>query len=91
MASSLSDLINNLSERIHKIKGKYDHNDKKSENCGIKYKYCDCLLKYTNFKDDLMEYKCNNFLIYRTFLTLITVSLFYYFEKLLIFMNIWMI
>ena len=55
MASLLSDLINNLSERIHKIKSKYDQNDKKCENCGIKYKYCDCLLKYKNFKDDLME------------------------------------
>ena len=26
--------------------------------CGIKYKYCDCFLVYTDFKDDLMEYKC---------------------------------
>ena len=24
----------------------------------IKYKYCDCFLDYTNFKDDLIEYKC---------------------------------
>ena len=24
----------------------------------IKYKYCDCFLEYTNFKDDLIEYKC---------------------------------
>ena len=31
---------------------------KKRETCGIKYKYCDCFLEYTNFKDDLIEYKC---------------------------------
>ena len=22
------------------------------------HKYCDCFLKYTSFKDDLIEYKC---------------------------------
>ena len=26
--------------------------------CGIKYKYCDCFLEYTSFKDDLTECKC---------------------------------
>ena len=31
---------------------------KKYEKCGIRYKYCDCLIQYTNFKDDLMECKC---------------------------------
>ena len=34
----------------------------KCETCGIKYKYCECLLEQTNFKDSLMEYKglgCN--------------------------------
>ena len=24
----------------------------------IRYKYCHCLLEYTNFKDYLIEYKC---------------------------------
>ena len=24
----------------------------------MKYKYCDCFLEYTNFKDDLIECKC---------------------------------
>ena len=57
MASSLSNLINNIAEGIHKIKCKYGHNDKKSEICGIKYKYCDCFLEYANFKNDLIEYK----------------------------------
>ena len=44
--------------RIHRIKCKYGLNDKKCETCGIKYKYCDCFLEYTNFKDDLVECKC---------------------------------
>ena len=37
MASSLSNLVNNLSEGIHRIKCKFGHNDKKYETCGIKY------------------------------------------------------
>ena len=45
MASSLSNLVNNLSEGIHRIKCKYGHDDRKCEACGIKYKYCDCFLK----------------------------------------------
>ena len=62
MARSLSNVVNNLSEGIHRIKCKFGHNDKKCETCGIKYKYCDCFLEYTNFKDYLIEYKslcCN--------------------------------
>ena len=31
---------------------------KKYETCRIKYKRCNCFLEYTNFKDDLMKYKC---------------------------------
>ena len=58
MASSLLNLVNNLSEGLHRIKCKLEHDDKKYETCGIKYKYCDCLLQYTNFKDDLIECKC---------------------------------
>ena len=58
MADSLSNLVKNLSGGIHKIKCKYGHDDKKRETCGIKYKYCDCFLEYTNFKDDLIECKC---------------------------------
>ena len=41
MASSSSNLVNNLSEGIHRIKCKYGHDDKKCETCGIKYEYCD--------------------------------------------------
>ena len=35
MASSLSIIVNNLSERIHRIKFKYGRDDKKCETCGI--------------------------------------------------------
>ena len=38
MASSLSNLINNLSEVIHRIQCKYGHDNKKCETCGSKYK-----------------------------------------------------
>ena len=30
----------------------------KTETCGIKHRDCKCYLKYTNFEDDLIEYKC---------------------------------
>ena len=50
MASSLSNLVNNLSEGIHKIKCKYRHNNKKCETCAITYEVCDCFLEYTNYK-----------------------------------------
>ena len=39
------------------FKCKSGHNDQKCETCGIKYKHCDCFLEYTNFKDDLIEYR----------------------------------
>ena len=58
MASFLSNVVNNLSEGIHRIKCKFGHEDKKCEKCRIIYKYCDCFLEYTNFKGDLIEYKC---------------------------------
>ena len=58
MESLLSDLVNNLSEGVPRIKCKYSHDNKKRETCGIKNKYCDCVLEYKNFKDDLIEYIC---------------------------------
>ena len=58
MANLLSNLASNLSEGIHRIKCKYGHDDKKCKTCGIKCKYGDCFLEYTNLKDDLIEYKC---------------------------------
>ena len=56
MASS-SNLVNNLSKGLHKIKCKLEHDDKIWETYRIKCKHCDCFLEYTNFKDDLVEYK----------------------------------
>ena len=57
MASSLSNLVNNFSEGIHRIKRKLGHDDKKCQTCGIKYKYSDFFPEYTIFKDNLIEYK----------------------------------
>ena len=37
MTSSLSNLVNTVSEEIHKCKYKYGHDDKKCETFGIKY------------------------------------------------------
>ena len=55
MASSLSNLVNNLSEGIQRIRCKFGHDDKICETCGIKYKYCDCFLEYMNFKGNLTK------------------------------------
>ena len=59
MASSLPNLVNNLSEVLHRIKHKLGHDNKKCETGRIKYKYCNCFFEYTNFKDYLIEYKCS--------------------------------
>ena len=58
MASSISNLVNNLAERIHKIKRKYGHNDKKCETCRIKCNDYDCFPEYTKFKDGLIKNDC---------------------------------
>ena len=58
MGSSLSNPANNLSEGINRIEWEYGHNDTKCGTCGIKHKYCNCFLEYTNFKADIIEYKC---------------------------------
>ena len=42
MATSLSNLVDNLTERIHKIR------------C----KDCNCLLEYESVKNSLIKYKC---------------------------------
>ena len=103
MVSSLSNLVNNLSERFHRIKCKLEHDDKKCETCGIKYKYCNCFLEYTNFQDDLIEDKClscnkkhqrkldEKLKKKKKFLTMITINLFYCCEKVFILMNMQMI
>ena len=58
MSSSLLNLVNNLAAGINWIKCKYGADHKKCKTCWIKYRYCYCFLEYTNFKDDLIEYKC---------------------------------
>ena len=55
MASS--GLVDNLAEELHKIKCKHGH-DKTCKTSGIKYKDCECCLKYAKVKDDLILYKC---------------------------------
>ena len=45
MASPFSSLVHNLSEGVHRIKCIFEHDDKKCETCGRKYKYCDCFLE----------------------------------------------
>ena len=57
MANSLSNLVNNFSKGVYRIKCKFGH-DEKCETCAIKYKYYDCFLKYIDFKGGLIEYKC---------------------------------
>ena len=42
MASSLSNLVDNLADKNHKVKGNE----------------CDCFLEYENVKDNLVKYKC---------------------------------
>ena len=57
IASSLSNCVNNLVEEIHKIKCKLGDGNEKCKACGVKYKDCECCLRYTNVKDNLV-YKC---------------------------------
>ena len=57
MASSLSNLVDNLAEEIHEINCKHGHGNKKCKTCEINYKDRQCYLKYTNFKGDLIVYK----------------------------------
>ena len=58
MASSLSNVADNHSEGIHKVKCKYGYDNKTCKFCQIKYKSYEHWFKYTNIKDDLIEYNC---------------------------------
>ena len=40
MESLLSNLVDNLAEKIHKIKCKHGHNNETCESCRIKHKDC---------------------------------------------------
>ena len=54
MARLLSNLVNNLTKGIHKVKFKYGHDNKKFKTWGNKYKDCECCLEYTDALDDLI-------------------------------------
>ena len=51
-------MVDNLAEGINKIKCKYGHDNRECETCGIKYKYCERCVEYTNVKVDIIEHKC---------------------------------
>ena len=95
MASSSSNLVNNLSEGFDRVKCKLGHDDKKCETCAVNNRCCKCFLEYTNFKDDLIECKClccnksYQFYIQTNFLTMITISLFYHYEEVFTLKNNW--
>ena len=106
MASSLSNLVNNLSEGIDRIKCKFGRDDKKCESCGSKYQYCDCFLEYANFKHDLREntkvcvvtkiintslIQHNDFLVHTNFLTTTMIILFIVAKRFFFLMSIRMI
>ena len=57
MATTSSNLVDDLAEGTYKIKCKYGH-DKKCELCGIKFKDLGWCLEYTNDTDDLLGHKC---------------------------------
>ena len=57
MVSLLSNLVDNLTEGILKIKCEYGHGIKEWEISGIKYNDCEFSRVYTNVKDDLTKYK----------------------------------
>ena len=59
MGSSLSNLLDDLTQGIPKIKGKYRHDNKKCEISRTKYNYYNCYLEYTNVKNDLLVCKCS--------------------------------
>ena len=58
VASSFSNLVNNFTKGIHKIKCKFRYCNKIFKTCKTKYKNFDCFLEYIIFKDDLIESKC---------------------------------
>ena len=43
--SSLSNIVDNFAEKIHKSKCKYEHDNQKCEICRTKQKDCECCLE----------------------------------------------
>ena len=58
MASSLSNLVDDLAEGIHKDKCNNKHDNENCETYLIKYKDYESFLEYTSVKDGLIRYKC---------------------------------
>ena len=50
MASSISNLIDNVPEGNHRVICRHRHDNKNCETFGIKYNYCECCLEYVNVK-----------------------------------------
>ena len=106
MVNSLPNLVNNLGEKIRKVDFKYVRDDKKCETCGIKYKDCNWFLEYANFKNNLLNTNVcvvtiiirkgfmknwrKDFSIHINYLTMVSISLFYWCENLFAHMNIQM-
>ena len=57
MVSSLSNLVNNLSERLHRIKCKSQH-DKNLKYVELNISIGHVFFEYANFKDDLINCNC---------------------------------
>ena len=76
MASSLSNLVDNITEEVHKVKCKYGHFYRKCEMCGIKYKDCGCCLENTKLTNTIQ---------------MATIGLFCCREKVFTHINTWMI
>ena len=58
VATSISNLVENLAKGTHKIQCKYLHHNKTCKTCATKYKCCQCSLEYRNVKYCLIKYKC---------------------------------
>ena len=58
MASSLTNLVSNLTEAIHILKRNYGHDNKKLKIYKIGYKDPECCLEFTDIRDELILCKC---------------------------------
>ena len=81
MARSLSSLVDNLAERIHKIK----------LNTDMIIKTVKCMKLNTKIVSDILNTETSNLLKNTHFLTIIPISFFTCCEKLFSHMNIWII
>ena len=98
MTSSLSNLVKNLAERIHRIKRKCARDNKNCKTCKIEYKKLRMCIHelYQNInvyvairviKKSFMKTLRNNFSIHTNFLTMICINSFYICKKVSTLMN----